>query len=178
MFREDKATQMAARFLQLAGGRMTYLKLLKLLYVADKQMLLCWGKPIVYDRWLSTPYGPVLSATYDLIKTAGRDATYWSHYIKTDGYDVVLEVDPGMEDLSRAEERIIDDVFGRFGNEDHWYPDDDTHSLPEWEDFTNIAKELTYETVLEVEGLPADAIRDILDNIETQSVLPLALRNL
>src|SRR5580700_11401212 len=124
MFREDKATQMAARFLQLANGRMPYMKLLKLLYLADKQMLLCWGKPIVYDRWFSTKSGPVLSATYDLITAHAQDPTYWSRYIRTDGYDVVLENDPGSDDLSRAEDRIIDDVFEKYDNSDRWDPTD------------------------------------------------------
>jgi hypothetical protein len=34
-YKEKKATQIAARLLQLHGGRMEYLKLLKLLYFVD-----------------------------------------------------------------------------------------------------------------------------------------------
>ena len=57
MFREDKATQMAARFLHHSNGRMEYLKLIKLLYLADKKMLQRCGEPIVYDTWYSMAKG-------------------------------------------------------------------------------------------------------------------------
>ena len=67
MYREDKTTQMAARFVHLAGGRLPYIKLLNMLYIADKAMLIKWGKPITYDSWVATEYGPVLGHTSDLI---------------------------------------------------------------------------------------------------------------
>ena len=92
MFRQDKVTQMAARFLNLAGKQMPYLLLLKLLYLADKEMLLKWGKPISYDQWVSMDWGPVLSTTYDLIKGPPiGQSSYWADHIKNVGrYDVRL----------------------------------------------------------------------------------------
>ena len=47
---------------------MSYLLLMKLLYIADKQMLVSHGKPITYDRWFSMKFRPVLSSTLDLIR--------------------------------------------------------------------------------------------------------------
>jgi hypothetical protein len=45
-FNERKATQAAARFLKLAGGKMDYRKLMLLLYLADRKALLTRGRPI------------------------------------------------------------------------------------------------------------------------------------
>ena len=48
-FNERRATEAAARFLKLRGGRMKYLKLIKLLYFLDREALLRWGRPVTTD---------------------------------------------------------------------------------------------------------------------------------
>ena len=174
MFREDKATQMAARFLQLSKGQMPYLKLIKLLYMADKQMLLTRGKPIVYDAWVSMKKGPVLSTTYDLIKQ-NDGSTYWSRHIRTKGYDALLESDPGTDNLSRAEEHIIEAVFAQYGHVDKWDLVELTHDFPEWKNPGNSSCPISYETVLRLAGIPADSIVDILDNIDARNDFEAAL---
>ena len=174
MFRVDKTTQMAARFLQLAHEPIPYIKLLKLLYLADKQMLIKHGKPITYDRWYALKYGPVLSSTYNLIKGTVR-SEYWSDHIKTEQYDVVLSSDPGSDALSTAEDRIIDGVFEKYKDMDKWELVDDLHQLPEWEDPGDSSKEITYQEVLRIEGLAKDDIDNILDNIRVQDDLDLVL---
>lgn len=168
MFREDKTTQMAARFLQLATGRLPYIKLLKLLYLADKQMLIEHGKPITYDRWFALKLGPILSATYNLIKC--HDASeYWSHYIKTENYDIVFFSDPGSETLSVAEDRIIDAIFEKYKHHDKWQIVDAVHQLSEWEDPGDTSKEMTYEAVLRVEGFEEEDINNTMENIHFQN---------
>jgi len=42
-FDETKATQVASRILKMRGGRMHYLKLIKLLYIIDREALQRWG---------------------------------------------------------------------------------------------------------------------------------------
>jgi uncharacterized phage-associated protein len=177
MFREDKATQMAARFLDLAGGRISYVKLLKLLYLADKQMLVERGHPITYDRWYAMKHGPILSATYDLIqgKTA---ATSWSEYICTDQFDLVLKGDPGSDDLSRAEDRIIDAVFEKYKDHKTWVLVSELHEeLNEWENPGSASCEMTYKSVLQHAGFGDEDIENILENIEIQNDLELVLGN-
>lgn len=164
MFREDKTTQMAARFLALADGRISYLKLLKLLYLADKQMLIDHGKPITYDRWYAMKHGPVLSSTYNLIKSTAP-SEYWANYIHTEKYDVVLSDDPGTDALSTAEDRIIDTVFKKYQDHDGWQMVHIVQPLSEWEDPGDTSREMTYGDVLRVEGFDAEDIENILDNI-------------
>ena len=49
-FRFDKALQAAGLFLRLNGGRLKSLKLLKLLYLADRESLAVEGDTITGDR--------------------------------------------------------------------------------------------------------------------------------
>ncbi len=35
------------------GGTMSYMKLIKLLYIVDRQALISWGRPITYDCYMS-----------------------------------------------------------------------------------------------------------------------------
>ena len=167
MYREDKTTQMAASFLKLANGRMPYIKLLKMLYIADKQMLTQHGFPITYDRWVAMKHGPVLSTTYDLMKP-NTPSVYWARHIRTEGYDVVLSDDPGSGDLSLAEDRIVAQVFAEFGRHTNKAIIRATHELPEWEDPGSTSTDIPYEEVLRIEGLDQEDIEAILENIEMQ----------
>lgn len=67
-FNERRATEAAARFRKLRGNRMSYLKLIKLLYLLDREALLRWGRPVTTDRYVSMDNGPVVSRVYDLIR--------------------------------------------------------------------------------------------------------------
>jgi len=51
---------------------MSYLKLIKLLYIIDREALLRWGRPLTGDRYVSMDHGPVLSQTLNLITEEPR----------------------------------------------------------------------------------------------------------
>ncbi len=65
-FNERKATQAAAHLLKLRGGEMSFMKLINLLYLADRSALLQWVRPITTDSYVSMDRGPVLSRVLDL----------------------------------------------------------------------------------------------------------------
>ena len=67
-FNEAKATEAAARLIELRGGKMSYRKLIKLLYLADREALLRWGRPVTTDRYVSIDHRPVVSNVYELIR--------------------------------------------------------------------------------------------------------------
>ena len=171
MFREDKATQMAAAFLKLKGGQIKYIHLLKMMYMADKAMLLKRGSPITYDKWASLKWGPILSATYDLIKRNYTSSSgYWYSYIDTNGNDVVLGTDPGDGTLSVAEDRIIQQVFDTVGNENRWDVVYLTHTFPEWTNPGSSALPIKYEDVLEKNG-KAEMRDAMLQALATQNAM-------
>lgn len=139
-FREDRATQAAARLLRLRGGTMSYLKLMKLLYLADRQALRELGRPISYDMYVSMPQGPVLSRTLDLMtaepEPSAEHRSYWRTLISEPRkWEVsLLRTEIPNDQLSAAEEAILDGVFERYGRLSRWEIRDLSHSLPEWRD--------------------------------------------
>lgn len=66
---------MAAFFLYRNGNRLSILKLMKLLYLADRESLARFGSPLSYDRFASLPHGPVLSQTLDYINGFWKSST-------------------------------------------------------------------------------------------------------
>lgn len=67
MFNERKVAQMAAFLLGKGGDRMPHLKLMKLLYLSDREAMERYGFPISGDCIVAMPHGPVLSMTLNLM---------------------------------------------------------------------------------------------------------------
>lgn len=138
MFKERKAAQMAAFFLQCGGGKLNVLKLTKLLYLAERESLAERGLPICGDRMVSMPKGPVLSRTLDL--TSGNVVSAdWEALIEDrEHHDVRLRKPverADLTDLSDSAVSALERVWERFGQMDQWQLVDYTHDkCPEWED--------------------------------------------
>lgn len=69
--------------LELAGGQMEYIHLIKLLYLADRQALEEWSRPITTDRYVSMKDGIMLSRILDHIKL--NDSELWTNHIQKMG---------------------------------------------------------------------------------------------
>lgn len=131
---------MAAFLLDHGKGRMSYLKLMKLLYLADRESMRRHGEPISGDRYVSMDQGPVLSQTLDLINGAVEfEQNGWGHWIadKAD-YEVSLrrKVSRDMlDELSEAELETLEAIYAKFGKWNKWKLRDYTHRYcTEWKD--------------------------------------------
>ena len=133
-FQEKKTTQSAAILLQRNGGKIHYIKLLKLLYIADRRSLEETGFPITFDTYVSMKYGPVLSTTYDLLKgTSLNHGDYWHEYIsRPKEYVVRLNQTPPFTALSEVEIRILNQTFDEFGKIPRFALVDISHQFPEF----------------------------------------------
>ena len=150
-FNEAKATEAAACFLRLRGGRMKYLKLIKLLYIADREALARWGRPITTDHYVSMREGPVTSNVYNLIVSEPMPSqqSIWHAHIRTVAdWDVELLSDPPNEELSRSEKSIIDYVLEKHGHKNRWDLVHETHKFPEWKDPGTSSTPITYREIL------------------------------
>jgi len=151
LFNEAKATQAAARLLTLRGGTMSYVKLIKLLYLADRDALIRWGRPITTDRYVSMDNGPVVSRIYDLIRDEPPPNSFrmWRRFISDpEDYEVRLLGDPGSGELSRPEQELIDEVFAQHGRQNRWTVVNYTRSLPEWTHPDGGALPIEYRDIL------------------------------
>jgi len=163
-FNERKATEAAARLLRLRGGRMSYMKLIKLLYLVDREALLRWGQPVTTDRYVSMDHGPVLSHVYSLISKGappGAKSVWQEHISPPRNYEVSLVREPEASELSRAEEKLIDEIFARFGGKSRWDLVDYCHALPEWKDPEGSALPLETRDILKAAGKSDDEIAEL-----------------
>jgi uncharacterized phage-associated protein len=134
-FHVEKVAQAAAVLLKTEENRrMSRLRLLKLLYVADRERLQESGRPITGDRVAAMDHGPVLSQTYNLIKGEDLLTPQWERYIRRVNHRyVVLDEDPGVGKLTRKEIAKLNEVATRYEDWDDYQVAVYTHSFPEWE---------------------------------------------
>lgn len=138
------------------GHRMNYMRMLKILYLADREALRLLQNPITRDRAVAMQRGPVLSATLDLIKGKHLHAAVWAKYIQKDNYDIemVKRVSPGS--LSAAEIDILGNIADQYQQFDEWDMVRKTHELPEFKRHDpgeNGRNDIPLEEILDEVGL-------------------------
>lgn len=192
MFDEMKTAQAGAYLLHKAGGRMEHLKLMKLLYLADR---LSWqerDRPITGDEYYSLPFGPVLSKTLDLIHGESYQqlktgkASAWDDWIKDDSnYCVRLakEVDESDDyfwgHLSISDEEILNKIYDDFGHFGAFALVEYTHNkkyIPEWEDPKGSRKKIELKTLLHHLGKTPQEIDYIFEDMELKNAFDRALK--
>lgn len=128
-----KAVQAACVLLKREHDhRMNYMRLLKLLYIANRESLRRFQHPIIDDRVVAMERGPVLSEVYDLIKGTHLHAGLWSRFILLDRYEVQCVEDARRGLLSAAEIEILNEISDQFRNNDEWEMVQFTHEFAEW----------------------------------------------
>lgn len=158
-FKFDKALQAAAYLLRREQHRsMNYMRLLKVLYLADRESIRLTGRPITGDRFAAMKRGPVLSEVLDLVKGAHLRSPDWTEFIARTNYEVQLVKDPGQATLSRFEIETLERVASENQERDEWAMVDFTHTLPEWikNDPGDSCKWIALEDVLEALGRAGD----------------------
>ena len=111
---------------------MEYLRLLKLLYIANRECLKETGQPVVGGRQVAMRFGPVPSAALDLIKGRETASPEWSEYIETQGYNVRLIRDPGRLHLTKHEVGKLVEISEQRSNRSEWELVDETHGFDEY----------------------------------------------
>ena len=173
-FHFERTLQASACLLRLDGKRMDYLRLLKLLYIADREWLAETGEPITGDRPCAMKLGPVPSNVYNLIKGVGSRAGEWDDYIHKQDYSVSLVKDPGRGELSNGVVEKLTEVTERFRQTDDWALSEKTHEFAEWSrHFSGGSSPIPWQDVLEAQGkaemIPAverdEAARRVFDDV-------------
>ncbi len=167
-FNEKKTTQAVALFLEKNGGKMSYMKLIKLLYLVDRQALRLWERPLTGDIYFSMKHGPVLSNVLDIINNGeGPDGnSYWYKYITApSNYKVELKKDlPTPDTLSKRELELIDELDKKFKGLTQWDMVEICHEiLPEWENVKN--KQIKINTILKEVNKSDDEIKAIEEDV-------------
>ena len=157
-FDEEKATQASAYLLKKYGGNLNYMKLIKMLYIANRKSIVECGEPIVPDLFVSMKQGPVLSGLLDKINYACPETTYsyWSEFLGVaSAYTLHLKKNPGFGKLSRRALRILDEVDLEWHEKSQfdivkWTHDSD--NIPEWTDPGDSSYPICLEKLFSVLG--------------------------
>jgi uncharacterized phage-associated protein len=139
------------------------MRLLKLLYIADREMLAGSAAPITSDRAYAMKLGPVLSRVYSLILSTDSRFDEWNEHIQTQGYAVKLAADPGRGRLSKGEIEKLIEVSERYRSKDRWELSELTHDFPEWkqhwpDDADGGSYPIPWEDMLKAQGQGAETV--------------------
>jgi uncharacterized phage-associated protein len=170
-FRFDfvKTLQAAAGLLRHEPQRqMSVLRLLKLLYIADREAMKETGRPITCDRAVAMKHGPVLSRLYDIIKGEATESPEFGAHIERQGYQLHLTDDPGHAELNRFEIRKLLELSDRYRECGDWDLVEVTHTFPEWIKHAhgNSSEAIPLEDVLAAVGYSPERIEAIVRDAE------------
>lgn len=182
LFDEVRTAQAAAFLLFRAGGKLPLIKLVKLLYLAERRSLQKYGEPMTGDKLVSMPHGPVLSMTYDLINGALPSAEGgWESWVSDRASHIVALRDPGRirapeTDLLRLSEtdlEVLDEVWNEYGHWDRWALVRHMHSgaCPEWEDPEGSSRPIPYEVLFRRLGYSAEESTALVERLSEQGRL-------
>ena len=183
-FDERKAAQAAAWLLRHAPEqRLKSGHLVRLLYLADRELLVTRGKPITGDALVSLPSGPSLQTLASFAQTGPRrsrlatEGNEWARYIVWAGrYDVAVDGEsPTLTGaLSRSEFATLDSVQRQFGSTDPWEPaapESSRRLFPEWKDPRGRARRIDAAELLRSHDWLEEDISEIAGLAQTERLM-------
>ncbi len=177
-YQPEKTVEAAGLFLKLHGKPMEYMKLIKLLYMADRRALDFMYETITGDKYYSMDHGPILSRVYDLIVHGPEIAPddLWFKYISSPSdYQISLLSDPGTDELCEEEEDIIKQIYAILGTINVWKISKLTHFFPEWTYPNGSSVRIRIEDILRAMNKSEEDICYIRNNIFKEGTIDILL---
>jgi uncharacterized phage-associated protein len=177
-YNSRKAAQIAAFFALREGGNIHVLKVVKLIYLAERAFMASYDASMLRDQLVSMEHGPVSSITLNRINGAGDDGGQWAEFV-SDRADHKVGVsspnitDDDLDELSRAELKTLGETWEKFGHMTQWQIRDYTHDhCPEWEDPNFSSYPIPYSRVFKFLGKrdPEELERQILRERKLASI--------
>jgi uncharacterized phage-associated protein len=118
-YRPDKAAQEAAFFADKAGGEIEKLKLIKLIYLAERESMRVRARPMIYDEMYSLEHGPICSNALNGIN--GKiDKSIWSKWVKVLSNNKTVRLQrlasrSKLDHLSDSDIEIMQRIWDKFG---------------------------------------------------------------
>lgn len=183
-FSEKKAAQVAAFFLHRARGQLQILKLMKLMYLAERASYQQFGEPLIGDKLVSMDNGPVLSITLNHMNGfLESQADGWDAWV-SDRRDYLISLNREIRDphqdllqLSDAELKLLEEIWQEFGRLGSFQLAELTHNMcPEWEDPHGSSMPISRSRLLRSIGFDAETARDLEDRIESNLRVDMAFQ--
>lgn len=182
LFNEKRTAQAAAFLLHRAGGRLPLLKLMKLMYLAERESLCKFGEPITGDRLVSMPHGPVLSMTYEHMNGNLRSVEGgWTTWVEDRaGHDLALRdlsmirtPEDDLLELSEDDLEVLEATWQKFGHMSKFALRDYTHGegCPEWTDPHGSSAPIPLERLFTALGFSAVGVESAVQHLAEQAQL-------
>lgn len=183
-FDERRAAQAAAFLLHRAGGTLPLIKLMKLMYLAERLSFKRYGEALTGDQLVSMEHGPVLSRTYNHIKGArtavagGWDtwvADRAGHAVALRDASMVRSPEQDLTYLSDSDLEVLGEIWTQFGHWDKWALRDHTHDqCPEWKDPEGSSIPIAYVDLFTALGYTEAEAAELDERLKTQARLKSA----
>jgi uncharacterized phage-associated protein len=169
-----KAIQAVGVLLRREGKRASRLRLLKLLYIADRISLTQTGCQILGSRIVAMQHGPLHSEVLDLIKGEHIHTPQWCQYFQNAGRDVVLTEEPEIGKLSRYEVELLNQVVDDHEQFSDWDIAEKTHSFAEWQNVylnreENTSRPIPIKLLIDSIGRGADQVAILQDMKDSEA---------
>jgi len=185
-FDSRRAAEAASRFTELAGGSIDIVRLMKLLYLAERRSLELHRRPMFGDRYVSMKHGPVVSHSYNLLKSGpdakaeerSEDVDLWAAHFIRDGYMVRLQQRVAPATLSRADIEVINAVHDEWRSTDTWAMVEKLHaSLKEWRNPGKTSTAIAVEDICAALRLKDNEVQDIQDQVQADLAMAKVLQD-
>ena len=149
------------------------LRLLKLLYIADREALKQRGVPILGGLMVAMKHGPLHSEVYDLIKGSHASEAEWSACFQSQGNSISMIHDPGRMDLSPFEIDLLNSVTDQYQDVDTWELSELTHGFQEWINSfqKGTSRHIPSEQLLKALDFSHEEIASIMQSAESHALL-------
>lgn len=159
-YNHRKAAQVVALLVREQGSDIAdYIKTIKLVYLSDRQFLDEYEEMILNDEFANLPHGPVNEETFAQMKRVAVEDQNpdWAEYIlprKGNSVRLAKSVsDKDLDELSRAEIRVIKSVVERFKGYKPFELVDWVHNnCSEWIDPNGSSRPLAFFKILKALG--------------------------
>lgn len=137
-FNYKKAVQSLNYIAEKSGGSTNKMKALKLIWLADRLHLRTYGRTITGDVYFALPYGPVASATRDVLEAnsfslSETETSYSQEYLRIlDRYSYQTQKNSNLKVFSKSDVHSLEKAFEHYGRFDQFQLSDISHQFPEW----------------------------------------------
>ena len=128
-YNPQKATQAILWLLHKHGGGMDKLKLVKLIYYADREHLALYGRPIIGGTYVAMQNGPVSSELLIHLNKAAKEAGL---SFSLQGYQILAKGAVDEDELSESDIEVLEHINSEYGRYDTFTLRDLTHQLKAW----------------------------------------------
>ena len=130
------------------------LKLIKLLYLADRDCFLEFGHPITGDQPVAMKHGPVPSGCLDVLNGEMESKVFSFLHVHDKTVTLATAAPSDLYEFADHEKQIVENTIRKYGNMTTPEIYDAVHDLPEYQDcyIPGTSTKIPYEKILRHHG--------------------------